>query len=294
MDTNQFADGLHGLRNPVQPLIRIVQFLYLTGPFTTIAEVLAELQEPIETNAIHYPDPREALSPFLSILQEFERLKDPGGAAPPYRIFDQENTPVDGMEAMNLRVSHQIICRELEQINSQLCGPCGCALCCVGPGRELRQDFFEIPLSAKEAENFPLPAFDTWESRQTTPYADTILQVHGRPFYEGEPTLLHWQTGWSLILPKEQSCPHLEPTHRSCQIYPQRPEVCRRPQIFSYLLERRPQDNAIHNGQTIEAFTWQNRLLAIWDCPYVKQFQAEIAAYAELCEMEPIFKKNKE
>lgn len=291
---SQFADGLRGLKNPVLPLVRIVQFLYLTGPFTTIAEILDELKEPIETNAVTYNDPKKTLSLYLDILKEFERLKDPEASQPPYTIFDREHNKLNAMESIGLWVSQQMLCRELEHINSQLCGPCGCDLCCIGPKKELRQEFFEIPLSSNETNLFPLSRIDNSQSRETIPYSQTTLQVNNQPFYQNDPKLIRWQSGWSLILPKETTCPQLDRNKSNCQIYPQRPDVCRRPQIFSYLLEQRPQDDNQTNMPQQKAYTHQNKLLAIWDCPYVKKFQTEVAAYAEMCELEPIFKKNKE
>ena len=294
MNKTLFTDGLHGLKNPILPLVRIIQLLYITGPFTTIAEILAELNEPIETNGILYGTPKENLSPYLDILQEFERLKNSTSNKPLYAIFDQEGLKIEAMEAMGLWVSHHMLNRELERINSQLCGPCGCDLCCIGPSTGLRQEFFEIPLLAKETDLFPLPTTNTEESRQLVPDSETTLLVNGLPFYKGAPSLTHWQSGWSLILPKETSCPHLDRLNSTCQIYLKRPDVCRRPQIFSYLLEPRPRDDNFENEHCPKNYTHAGKLLAIWDCPYVKDFQSEIAAYAEVCDIEPIFKKNKE
>jgi len=282
----KFADGLNGLKNPILPLVRIIQILYITGPFETIDQILEELNEPIETNAVRYDNPQESLAPYLDILKEFEWLKSADGPDLPYTIMDQDNQAVEIMEAIGLMVSQQMLARELERINSQLCGPCGCNLCCIGPDESLQQEFFEIPLNPPELKEFPLEMVDSAESRQRSPYSEDPLIINNKPFYQGGPRLFHWQNGWSLILPKGANCPQLELQKSNCQIYPRRPDVCRRPQIFPYILERKSA------GQ--EIYIQQNKILAVWDCPYVKKFQTEIAAYAEICELEPIFKKNKE
>ena len=91
--------------------------------------------------------------------------------------------------------------------------------------------------------------------------------------------------GWSLILPRESSCPNLATSGR-CRVYPDRPQVCRRPQIFPYMVE--PME--LH-GQSI--LRLRQTLLAVVDCPYVRLLQDEIAAYAAACELEMIFRHNK-
>jgi hypothetical protein len=60
------------------------------------------------------------------------------------------------------------------------------------------------------------------------------------------------------------------------------------PQIFPYLLERA----AIDKGG-METYILRNKILAVWDCPYVKEYKEEIATYAELCGLEPLFRQNK-
>lgn len=291
MNTRQFQAGLDQLAQPILPLIRLVQLLFLTGPFVTITEVVAELNEPIET-AVRYADPAKALHPYLDLMHEFEKLKSPAPGS--YSILDAAGNPLSQMEAIDLWIAQQVVSRELETINSLLCGPCRCALCCVGPSPELRQLFFEIPLSANETSLFALPAIDTPETRQLLPDNEPPLRVAERAFYEqAAPCLYRWRSGWSMILPKNATCPHLQPT-QACAIYPRRPEVCRRPQIFAYILDRVQENDKSSPQSDIPTFQAPRKILAIWDCPYVKRFQNEIAAYAELCELEPIFKENKQ
>ena len=55
-------------------------------------------------------------------------------------------------EAVDGWIGQAVLRRELEEINSLLCGPCRCNLCCVGPEADMRQSFFEIPLSPAEIE----------------------------------------------------------------------------------------------------------------------------------------------
>ena len=64
-----------------------------------------------------------------------------------------------------------------------------------------------------------------------------------------------------------------------------RPQVCRRPQIFSYILE---------NTDQTDQYRLRGSLLAVTDCPYVQVLQEEIAAYAAACELELVLKGNKQ
>lgn len=282
----KLATGRALLSRPLLPLARLVGFLYLTGPFDRLAEVLPELPDPIETNGAIYERPAALLQPFLPILEEFEQLKHP--TARPYRILDEAGDELPAMEAIDLWLSHHLLIQELEAINSLLCAPCGCTLCCIGPEPEMAQEFFEIPLTGGECQRFPLPVIDNETSRATTPYQEPAMPCNGSPFYATGPAIYHWRSGWSLILPHGAACPHLEASGR-CRIYPDRPEVCRRPQIFSYALE------AVTGQQAGGILTYQARraLLAVWDCPYVQALQDEIAAFAAACELTPVFRQNK-
>lgn len=281
--------ALAKLTCPVIPLARLIQLLFLTGPFTKVEEVLAELKEPIETSACRYEDPQSVMAPYMDIIQEFQHLKT--NLPTDYKILDEQNQPLDSMEALDLWVSQQILARELEEINSLLCGLQHCILCCTGPTVDNDQYFFEIPLSAKETAQFDLPRFDSAASRAQDSCSIPALGVAGRPFYEqSNPAIYHWHTGWSLILPRGKSCSHLAQDGR-CAIYQQRPAVCRRPQIFPYMLEAESSNDQQPSNHKV--YIARKKLLAIWDCPYVKEFQDRIAAYAELCGLEPIFKENK-
>ncbi len=283
----QLGQGLARLRQPILPLVRIVQFLYLTGPFERVAPILAELNEPVEMEAVAYPEPQALLAPYLPALARFEQLKHPELAG--FCVLDENGTELDSHTAIELMVCQEILTQELEAINSLLCGPCGCALCCVGPEADMAQEFFEIPLQAAELASFPVPRIDSPESRGSDPYQEPPLLVGGMPFCQGPTALYHWHSHWSLILPRASACPNLDPASGGCNIYPNRPEVCRRPQIFPYALERTPEKDR----PGLPAFMARRKLLAIWDCPYVRTLQEEIGLYAELSGLEPIFRENK-
>ncbi|MEW6593969.1 MAG: YkgJ family cysteine cluster protein [Thermodesulfobacteriota bacterium] len=285
--TDDLTAGRALLRRPLLPLARLVGLLYLTGPFERISDVLPELPGTIETGGVAYENPAPLLQPHLPVLTEFEQLKFPTSRT--WRIINEEGDELSAMEAIDLWIGHHLLMGELEAINSLLCAPCGCTLCCTGPEAAMRQDFFEIPLRPEECRRFPLARIDSEESRATPPDQEPPLHRDHSPFYQYGPALYHWQSGWSLILPRGTACPHLEESGR-CRIYPDRPEVCRRPQIFSYALEAlsgRPADEGIT--------TWRARrvLLAVWDCPYVQILRDEIAAFAEACELTPLFRQNK-
>jgi len=267
--------------------------LFLSGPFQTMAEVVAELTEEITTGTINYSNPKEALTPFLAAMAPYERLKNP---QPPARIIlSATGKGVDPLTAISSWVDQNVLQQELETINSLLCGPCHCRLCCIGPQNDMRQLFFEIPLNPAEITFFSTEQTDNETSRHCTSNTEPPFKINHKPFYHCQtPQLIHWQQGWGLILPPETSCPNLDNSNGGCTIYPQRPEVCRRPQIFAYALEPFPSHDSEYEGQKLTAYRQRNTLLAIWDCPYVQQFQDEISNYGQLCELEVIFKKNKE
>jgi len=278
-----FQAGIALLGQPALPLVSMVQFLYLTGPFSTVAEVIDEMPEPIETGYALYEHPRDLLRSHLSHLTLLESLKT--GEAIQEQVVDASGELLDDMTTVTALVSQRIMENELEPINSALCGPCGCTLCCVGPDSTMRQEFFEIPLQDEEADLFSIVRHDDPDSRSCRAMDDEALQLDGAAFYKrSAPELFHWRNGWSLILPRESSCPGLEKNGR-CRVYSERPQVCRKPQIFSYVVERTEQS---------DQYRLRSSLLAVTDCPYVQVLQDEIAAYSAACELELIFKGNKQ
>lgn len=288
----KLESGVEALRSPILPLTKIVQLLFFTAPFEKISLLLDELVEPVETESITYQNPPDLLLPYLPFLQEIEILKQ--GGAFPRLIIDEEGKTIPLFEAVDLWLAHSIISYELEKINSLLCGPCNCDLCCIGPDKTMTQEFFEIPLLEKEVKLFDLPQVDNEQSCSATAYTEPPLKRKNSPFYKNDMALYHWRTGWSMILPRNSVCPQLDPTKQGCIIYPKRPDVCRRPQIFCYVLERHPKLDTVEEGETIPAYMHRNKLLAIMDCPYVQELQNEIANYAALCDLEILFKKNKQ
>lgn len=286
-DQNSFlSKGLSMLRTPVLPLVHIVQWLYLSGPFQTISEILPQLSEPIAMEHGTYHEPDALLATHSEALNHLHCLKRPATSIVP-NIQDTEGVPLDAMEAIGQWTRHLILSRELEAINSLLCAPQGCTLCCIGPENDQQQLFFEIPLQPEETSLFDLLRHDDSDTRKAGPDSEPPLQRERQPFYEADTALYHWQSGWSLILPKGSQCPHLD-GRGACSIYPERPSVCRKPQIFPYLLER-----AAERRDGKETYILRNKILAVWDCPYVKEYKEEIAAYAELCSLEPVFRQNK-
>ena len=283
MEKKDFQAGIALLNQPVLPLVSMVQFIYFTGEFTTISEVIDEMPEPIETGYALYAHPRELLRKHLDHLLLLEQLKN--GQEMGIQVVNESGEPVDEMTACAALISQRIMEDELEPINSLLCEPCGCTLCCTGPTPDMQQQFFEIPLQEQETELFSVNRHDTPDSRNHQALDDEVLQVKGASFYHSSaPELFHWQNGWSLILPKKSSCPGLEENGR-CRVYVNRPQVCRKPQIFSYVLEKTDQP---------DQYMLRETLLAVIDCPYVQTLQEEIAAYAAACELELVLRENKQ
>lgn len=291
MNRERYSNGLKLLSQPVLPLVTMVEFLYMTGPFSTVEEVIKELPEPIETNQALYERPKALLERHIDVLKLFEDNK--AGREPLCGLVTEQGDPVDNITTGSCWVNQQILTAELEKINSALCAPCNCSLCCVGPDASMQQDFFEIPLSEREANRLAtaLPErFDNAESRTRLSMDEEPLLCNGRPFYERtRPGLFHWRNGWSMILPKESTCPNLEPGDGRCRDYEFRPEVCRRPQIFPYIIE--PLHEEL-DGRPL--YRLRQSLLAITDCPYVNDLKDEIAKYAAACDLGLVLMRNKQ
>jgi len=299
-----FEQGLARLKQPVLPLVNMVQFLYLTGPCATIAEVLNKLSKAVELEGVNYENPQQLLRPYEPFLQDFEAIKGRKKLSAPLPfIVNEKDEPVAKRQALEFFIRQQILSRELEEINSLLCGPCGCVLCCTGPNSEfdgasgfkgrMKQEFFEIPLENSEVDLFALKKIDTVECRAMSAQSEPPLQLDQLPFYKHETALYNWENGWSLILPAGSVCPQLATDTKKCTVYGKRPNVCRKPQIFAYVLEKTPDKAKRNDGTLIPVYMARNKVLAVWDCPYVRKFQDEIGRYAELGGLEPIFKKSK-
>ncbi|PIE58187.1 MAG: hypothetical protein CSA33_04560 [Desulfobulbus propionicus] len=275
------------LGRPVLPLVSMVEFFLLTGGFTTASEVIDQLPAPIATEYADYEQPKESLAPYRALLNQL-----PGyfsGQDLPCRVTDVEGKGLDRHTAAGLWIRQEILTAELEKINSLLCGPCRCTLCCIGPDETMEQDFFEIPLRPDEVALFPVEQIDTVQSRQHAAMDASCLYTDQGPFYQRPtPVVIRWRDGWSMILPKGSSCPQQEAETGRCDVYEKRPLVCRRPQIFPYILEP---VRAPHEARPV--YRQRSTILAVMDCPYVQLLQEEIAAYAAACELEVLFSYNK-
>lgn len=300
----KFEPGLALLKKPVMPLVGMVQFLYLTGPFETVGDVLNRLTKPVELEGVIFENPRLILIQYSAFLNEFEVIKGkrkPAAVLP--FIVNEKDEPVAKRQALEVWIKQQILSQELATINSKLCGPCGCALCCAGPNSgfeaaagfkgKMKQEFFEVPLEDSEVDLFSLGRVDTEESRAQTVQSNPPLHLDRKPFYRCGAKLIHWENGWSMILPQGSVCPRLSEESKKCRIYAKRPLVCRKPQIFAYILEKTACTAKRSDGVLIPVYMARNKILAVWDCPYVRKFQDEIGNYAELSGLEPVFKKSK-
>lgn len=287
------------LESPAWPLCNMAIMLFLTGPYSDFSQLIGDMPEDIDIASITYPDPAKILTKHMDLLNIFETFKPPGsdetsdtrgkkpsgcarGQQEQIRVFSDSGKELEPFEAISAMTKQGILDRELGMLNSFLCGPCGCTLCCTGPEQDAEQDFFEIPLSSAETALFDLPVIDSEKSRKTDPYSADPLLIHGKPFYYSNPAMYRWHTGWSMILTRNSSCPALS-TDGSCTVYQSRPLVCRKPQIFAYVLEKAGNPD----------YTLRNNLLAVWDCPYVRHLEDEITRYAALNETGLIFRGNK-
>lgn len=274
---NEWKPALELLGHPSWPLCRLTLLVFVTGGFSTLREVLDELNGPIDIGECTYLDPQKTISPHIESLNLaastiLERSNEKHTA-----VFDLDGNPCDLLESAILIAQQQVIEKELEQINSILCAPCSCTLCCTGPGSDDLQDYFEIPLSSNEVSLFNIKRIENERTISTT-----ACEAEKRwPFYSHAPAIFHWSNGWSLILPKDSVCPNLT-MEGKCKIYGKRPYVCRKPQIFCYVVEKQK-----------EMLVKQEKILAVTDCPYVKDLKEEIANYGRLCGLEVVFSRNK-
>ncbi len=296
--------GIRRLEHPILPLVDMVQFLFLTGSFETIAKVLEEMNESIEIKGSVYENPRQLLAPYVEIMQDFEVVKGKRKLSYSFPIIvNEKEEPQAKLKSLEHWVKQRVLAKELEEINSILCEPCGCVLCCTGPDsgfvetagykKRMQQEFFEIPLLNEEIDLFELQRVDNDESRNLTAQSDTALDIDGAPFYKHDMALYHWQNGWSLILPRGSVCPQLATETKRCRVYAKRPAVCRQPQIFPYIVEELAEKAKRSDGKMIQVYMAREKILAVWDCPYVRQYYDEIVAYAERSRVEPVFRKSK-
>ncbi len=279
--------GLDMLQKPVWPLCNMVCLLYLTTDYESLDELFMQLPSELETQAGIYRVPLVVLDPYRPFLKAMEYLKR--GEVPPGlpRVISPEGGPVDTFDQVNTWIKQKVLEKELEQINSMLCAPMHCTLCCTGPAPEHEKEYFEIPLRDNEVGLFTTQSIDTEESRAKNPEDETPFLVKGTPFYRAPSAVYHWRKGWSLILPKGSSCPNLGEDGR-CHIYLERPYVCRKPQIFPMVLEA--QDPLYPDkGELI----LHDVLLAVTDCPYVEELREQILDYAALYGLKVVFKANK-
>jgi Fe-S-cluster containining protein len=300
----KFTEGIKRLKQPILPLVKMVEFLYLTGPCKTVSEVLGRLMKPVTLEGLYYENPQQLLQPYESVMQDFAVIKGEKKltAGFPF-IVNEKQVPLARRQSVECWVMQQILDRELEDINSMLCGSCGCVLCCTGPDSKfdplsgfkgkMKQEYFEIPLTDSEVDLFALARVDNGESRARTAQSSHALHVNHVAFYKHEMALYHWQNGWSLILPRGAACPQLAEDTKRCMIYTKRPEVCRKPQIFPFILEKTAEMAKRSDGVQIPVYMARHKVLAVWDCPYVRELQDEIGAYAEMSGLEPIFKRSK-
>ena len=279
--------GLRLLRHPVRPLLSIVEFILHTGGFAGVQEVLALLPENIETETAHYNNARQYLQPYIKELERFHSGNSDEDAARPV-VFDADGDPMDHLAAQSALLTQKILEKELEQINSLLCGAHTCTLCCTGPDATMQQEYFDIPLREGEEVLFAeLDWIPIGQENAARQQLETVVAARHDLGGCGAALAKHRQ-GTSLILPKLSQCPALDGKGR-CSIYDNRPQVCRKPQIFPYLLEKEQGHRA--DGRPV--FRLRNTLLAVMDCPYVQQLQHDIALYAAASELELVFRRNK-
>lgn len=284
MNTDNWQTGVKYLQTPLWPLTRLCLMLYLTSPYEAWEELLEALPEELETDGIRYEAPARMLStitwptPWVTVLKQGRNTD----GLPV--VLNEKDEPLDIFSTILCLMKQHVMEMELERINSLLCSCIDCSLCCEGPTTDALHDFFEIPLRPEEVRLFDLTVIDTTAQGKFDPYSSNTFNVDETPFYLLPPAIYRWSYGYSLILTKGTCCPHLSSDKR-CNIYPKRPAVCKKPQIFAYITEQHPErTNTLYEKNTV---------LAITDCPYIQKLEKELEQYAVLNEVSIIFKANK-
>ena len=57
----EVTEGLDLLKQPVLPLVNMVEYLYLTGPFKKINEVLGRVTKSVELEGVQFKNPQQML-----------------------------------------------------------------------------------------------------------------------------------------------------------------------------------------------------------------------------------------
>jgi hypothetical protein len=283
MNNPEWHTGLKYLKKPLWPLVKLYSFLYLATLYKTWEALLHDLPLELNVNGISYKTPAARLKTINWPLPWPDILKGRHYSEQLLQVIDSYGNHLDIMRAMFCHMKQHILQSELETINSLLCPSMACSLCCEGPKANAIQEFFEIPLTKEELYLFSLEVIDTTPQGDFTPYSSQSFQMNGRPFYCLPPAIYRWSSGHSLILTKGTSCPHPSLEGRY-NIYLQRPDVYRRPQIFAYVTEALPNTPLVRK---------RNTLLAITDCPYLRLIEKEVESYANLNEVILVLKPNK-
>lgn len=259
--------------------------LYLASPYETWEGLLKALPEGLETDEVIYETPARRLTAIKWPAPWYDTLKHGQNTQGLHQVvLNERNEPLNVFSAVLCLMKQHVMQTELETINSLFCSSMDCSLCCEGPKAAAVQEFFEIPLQPEELSLFKLKAIETPFRGDFDPYSADTFQIDGKPFYLLPPAVYHWRHGYSLILTKGALCPHLSANKR-CNIYEKRPDVCKRPQIFAYVIEQQPDRSDI--------LMERNTLLAITDCPYVRLLEKELERYAVLNEVTLLLKPNK-
>ncbi len=283
MNSAEWQTGLKHLKTPYWPLTKLCILLYLTSPYQTWEKLLQALPQEFSVDNTVYEAPASKLAHLRLNTQWLELLKNAGNSKELPTILNESNEILDMFSTVLCLLKQQVLQTELETVNSLFCSSMKCSLCCEGPKFNAVQEFFEIPLLPKELLLFALNTIETPFQGGFDPYSADTFQIDGKPFYTLPPAIYHWRHGYSLILPKGATCPHL--TQMRCNIYEKRPDVCRRPQIFAYVMEQLPDKPHIAMER--------NTLLAVTDCPYVRLLENELERYTVLNEVTLMLKPNK-
>ena len=115
-------DGMALLKQPVLPLVSMVQFLYqLSGPEAKIEDIIAEMTEPIDTAYTVYTEPDKLLRRYLDQLQLLEKLGTVGTDQQPdelgAEVVDESGQPVDAVTACTALINQRIVEAEFGGIN---------------------------------------------------------------------------------------------------------------------------------------------------------------------------------
>ena len=148
---DRYTLGRRMLQTPVRPLLSILEFIYITGGFSSIKEVMDQLPDSIETATAVYDNPAKQIQPFLPELTLFQQART---ERPSVLIVDTNDQILDAQSTASFFLAQSVLEKELESINSLLCGCTNARSVAWAQAKICRMNFLKFPLARKNSYTF--------------------------------------------------------------------------------------------------------------------------------------------